>query len=375
MINGAPPYDPMISGLAFSGSYRPGEVQFLLKPIQIEPMPDLHAKERLIQSGARHYSEMLGVERQPSAQYMALFYAAVQSNAAIMARDVWRLAAQIHAARPGGATLVSLARAGTPVGVLLHHVLREFFGCVAAHYSISIIRDRGIDEVALDYICARHAPESLVFIDGWTGKGAIANELRSSLKNFAARSGVTLADELYVLCDLAGLATAAGSTQDYLIPSAILNATVSGLVSRSVLNEQIGAQDFHGCRYYSEFVEQDRSVWFIEQIMTAVRALPAHEKILPPPHDCAKLRVQSSALLERLMREFEIDNRNYIKPGIGEATRALLRRTPRVLLLSDLAAPEVQHLRLLAQESGVPIQFDPESPLHAAAIIQRLSDA
>ncbi len=366
---------PTFDEEAFTGSYRPGEVQFLLKPIQIEPMPDLHAKERLIQSGARHYSEMLGVERQPSAEYMALFHAAVQCNAALMARDVWRLAAHIHAARPGGATLVSLARAGTPVGVLLHHVLREFFDCAAAHYSISIIRDRGIDEVALDYICARHAPETLVFIDGWTGKGAIANELSSSLKAYHANSRVKLADELYVLCDLAGLASAAGSTQDYLIPSAILNATISGLVSRSVLNEQIGPADFHGCRYYSEFSAQDRSVWFIEQIMTSVRALPANARVLPPPHDRAKLRVQSSALLARLMHEFEIDNRNYIKPGIGEATRSLLRRTPRVLLLSELDAPEVQHLRLLAQESGVPIQFDPELRLHAAAIIQRLSDA
>ena len=359
----------------FSGSYRPGQVEFLLKPIQIEAMPDLQAKERLIQSGARHYSEMLGVERQPSAEYIALFHAAVQSNANIMARDVWRLAAQIHAARPNGATLVSLARAGTPVGVLVRQVLQDFFGCEAAHYSISIIRDRGIDAVALNYICARHAPESLVFIDGWTGKGAIANELTRSLQGYYASTGVNLADELYVLCDLAGLASAAGSTQDYLIPSAILNATISGLVSRSVLNEQIGPTDFHGCRFYSEFAAQDRSVWFIEQIMTAVRALPATDRVVPPAPDRAKLRVQSSALLARLMREFDVDDRNYIKPGIGEATRSLLRRTPRVLLLSDLDAPEVQHLRLLAQESGVPIQFDAELRLHAAAIIQRLSDA
>jgi len=299
----------------------------------------------------------------------------VQSNAAIMARDVWRLAAQIHAARPSGATLVSLARAGTPIGVLVRQVLREFFGSEAAHYSISIIRDRGIDAVALNYICARHAPESVVFIDGWTGKGVIANELSSSLRSYRTHTGINLADELYVLCDLAGSASVAGSTQDYLIPSAILNATISGLVSRSVLNEQIGPEDFHGCRYYGEFAAQDRSVWFIEQIMTAVRALPVVDRVPPPPHDRAKLRAQSDALVARLMREFEIDNRNYIKPGIGEATRALLRRTPRVLLLSNLDAPEVQHLRLLAQESGVPIQFDPELRLHATAIIQRLSDA
>jgi hypothetical protein len=41
---------------------------------------------------------------------------------------------------------------------------------------------------------------------------------------------------LYVLVDLAGVAAVAASAEDYLIPSSILNATLSGLISRSVLN-------------------------------------------------------------------------------------------------------------------------------------------
>ena len=358
----------------FSGSYRAGEVAFLLKQLQIEPMLDLLEKERLIQSGARHYSEILGAERQPTPEYLRLFDAAVEANAATMARDIWRLAAHIHAARPDGATLVSLARAGTPVGVLLRHVLQSEFATDAPHYSISIIRDRGIDAVALKHICARHPPESLVFIDGWTGKGAIAGELTRSLRDFRAATQLAVADELFVLCDLAGLATAAGSTDDYLIPSAILNSTVSGLISRSVLNEQIGVGDFHGCRYHSEFAALDRSVWFIERILHAVRALPAQARVLPPSSDRAALQSRNEAMLERLMRCFSVLDRNYIKPGIGEATRSLLRRSPRLLLLRDLQAPEVQHLRLLAQEREVPVHHDPELPLLAVSIIRKLSD-
>jgi hypothetical protein len=43
--------------------------------------------------------------------------------------------------------IASLARAGTPIGVLLLRTLRAQ-GVPAVHYSISIIRDRGIDRVA-----------------------------------------------------------------------------------------------------------------------------------------------------------------------------------------------------------------------------------
>ncbi|WP_272943650.1 cysteine protease StiP domain-containing protein, partial [Yersinia pestis] len=45
----------------FSGSYLPDDIQFLLKPIQIEMTP-VEVKEKLIQSGARHYSDMLSQE-------------------------------------------------------------------------------------------------------------------------------------------------------------------------------------------------------------------------------------------------------------------------------------------------------------------------
>ena len=41
----------------FSGSYVAADVQFLLRPISIENTT-IEEKERLIQSGKKHYSEM-----------------------------------------------------------------------------------------------------------------------------------------------------------------------------------------------------------------------------------------------------------------------------------------------------------------------------
>ena len=52
--------------IPFHGSYRAEQVTFLLKPIQLAPIADTAAKEALIQSGQKHYSEMLSPEYPPS---------------------------------------------------------------------------------------------------------------------------------------------------------------------------------------------------------------------------------------------------------------------------------------------------------------------
>jgi hypothetical protein len=73
------------------------------------------------------------------------------------------------------------------------------------------------------------------------------------------------------------------------------------------------------------------------------------------------------------MRErFGVRDVNHVKPGIGEATRVLLRRCPHLLLLRDPSRAEVAHLSLLAQEKQVPVQIDPELPYLAAALIRQL---
>ena len=107
------------------------------------------------------------------------------------------------------------------------------------HYSLSILRDKGLDSAALAYVLAQGAaPESIVFVDGWTGKGVIARELASSVNAFNAQRGTAIDAGLYALVDLAGVSLGAASTADYLLPSSILNATVSGLVSRSLLSPE-----------------------------------------------------------------------------------------------------------------------------------------
>lgn len=360
----------------FCGSYRPEDVRLLLKPIQVEPI-GVAEKERLIQSGQRHYSEMLSRESLPSARYLEIFHQAFAMNRTRMAEALLDLATIIAAERPEEITLVSLARAGTPVGVLLKHILVELLGREARHYSISIIRDRGIDHNAIRFMLdvEGRAPSGIIFVDGWTGKGVIARELAQAVESIERTQGVALDSRLFTLADLAGVGIAPGDA-DYLIPSSILNATLSGLISRSVLNAQIGPEDFHGCVFYEEFAEHDLSIWFVDSLLDEARArLRVGYQPRTTSIDPARARARSTRLIETLQRRFGIQDVNLIKPGIGEATRVLLRRVPELLLVRDPDAPEVAHLRQLAHEKGVRCETDPDLPYQAISLIKGGLDA
>jgi hypothetical protein len=362
----------------FSGSYAAGDVTFLLKPAPIEATPTAE-KERWIQSGQRHYSEMLPVERAPSDRYLALYHQALEANAGRMAADVVRLARTLHQRLPTGEiVLVSLARAGTPVGVLLRRALAQLRATPSPHYSVSIIRGRGVDAAALDHVRARHDERRIVFVDGWTGKGAIARELASSLGAYNARRAADVPVRLAVLADLCGAAEMAATAEDYLIPSSVLNAVVSGLISRTVLSDALVAPgDFHACRYYAELAERDLSRPFVDRISALAAAALADPAIRPVVWDDqvrARLRRRGEGFLRAAMARYGLRDENRVKPGIGESTRALLRRVPERLLLRDARGGDVRHLLHLAAESGVPVEIRPGLPYRATVIIQTLGD-
>lgn len=334
----------------FSGSYAPEDVEFLLKPSEIA-MTDVARKEALIQSGAKHYSEMLSAEKVPDARYMALYEEALERNAGRLRHDVELLAYKITARSETTETcsLISLARAGTPIGVLLKRALVRR-GVETRHFSISIIRGRGIDQTALADIARRHGATDAVFVDGWTGKGAITEELECSL----AERPHGFAPYLAVIADPAGCASLAATPEDYVIPSGILNAIVSGLVSRSVLSDDyVGPGDYHACQYLSDFEPHDLSRQFIADVEAAPLApgpLPAWDEGTATASSKA-----CQSLLASLMNELGIDDRNRVKPGIAEATRAILRRVPHTVLVRDRADEEVQHILHLAGKSGIEV--------------------
>jgi hypothetical protein len=85
------------------------------------------------------------------------------------------------------------------------------------------------------------------FIDGWTGKGSVARELAATLHKRDRSHAPAPSESLAVLVDPGDCAAISGTAEDFLVPNACLNATVSGLVSRTVVTpDLVGPDDFHG---------------------------------------------------------------------------------------------------------------------------------
>lgn len=345
-------------------SYSEKDVILLLKDItgMVLPQP-AEERERLIQSG-RHYSEMLPVEYVPTETYMQIYQDALKTFAEPVAEAVGVLAGRIMERRGPDVVLVSLARAGIPIGILLKRYLRKKYGLDVPHYAISIIRGRGIDGNAMEYLLRRHSPASLLFVDGWIGKGAILNELK---KDMAAYEGVF--PEIAVLADPANITELCGTHEDILIPSSCLNSTVSGLLSRTFLRDDIiGKQDFHGAVYYGELKDSDLSYEFIHAI---------EEKFSMKAGKPGKA-AEGTGLEEvmEIQKTFGVDDINLIKPGIGEATRVLLRRIPWKILIARHCKddPRLAPLVRLATEKQVPVEAYPLRHYKCCGIIKKMAD-
>ena len=352
----------------FSGSYLVADVQFLLQPMTLAST-DIADKEQLIQSGQKHYSQMISAEPVPSPQHMAIYRQALQQHGLRMARDIQALALALQPlAVNGEITLASFVRAGLPVAVLLARALREL-GVACRHYGISIIRDKGIDQQALAFITRQHDPASLFFVDGWTGKGAIAAELARCLaddRRFVDQP------RLVTLADPCGKSWLSASAQDWLIPSGVLGATVSGLVSRSILTDN----GYHGCVNCRHLAEHDVTQSFIEHLDSLRVGLDTVQASTPwTTAQKQHLQRQSLQVINGFAARCDVDNPNHIKPGIAEATRAVMRRVPERIFVRDRRDADVQLLLTLAAERGVKIEEaeDDLANYRALTIIRRLT--
>lgn len=346
-------------------TYHPNDVTLLLKDITglVKPLP-ASERELLIQRGT-HYCEMLPLEYKPSEKYMEAYLLSLKNYAKTTAAAVCTAAEKIYAKKGSSLVLVSLARAGIPIGILIKHYLSKKYRIDVPHYAISIIRGRGIDRQAMSYILERHQPQSLQFVDGWIGKGAITRELEDALSDYPDVSA-----ELAVLSDPANLTALCGTHEDILIPSSCLNCTVSGLISRTFLRDDIiGKNDFHGAAFYGELENEDLSYDFIHAI----------EEHFDFSVSSSQAPLGKSGLEEtaEIAQKYGITNLNFIKPGIGEATRVLLRRIPWKLLIneSEKENPALLHLFRLAEEKRVSVEYYPMSNYKACGIIKKFADA
>ncbi|WP_030806049.1 phosphoribosyltransferase [Streptomyces sp. NRRL S-337] len=361
------PLPEPLRGPAFS-SYDADEVGWLLQDLSdVTLEAPTEEREEAIQRGGAHYAESLPVEYQPSERYQALFHSALQSSARRIARAVGTVTETVLAERSPRPVLVSLARAGTPVGVLMRRWARHAHGLDLPHYAVSIVRGRGIDTTALRWLAAHHDPTDVVFVDGWTGKGAITRELAQALADFPGFD-----PRIAVLADPGGCVETYGTRDDFLIPSACLNSTVSGLISRTVLRDDlVGPDDFHGAKFYRELAGADVSRAFLDTVSVCfdevAEDVTAEVKELAGADRAPTW--EGWAAVERISEEYGIHDVNLVKPGVGETTRVLLRRVPWKILARRGAGTDLDHVRLLAEQRGVPVEEVDELPYSCVGLI------
>lgn len=384
------------------GSYQARDVRWLLKDLSnVDLERDVAAREMAVQMGQTHYSESLPIEYQPPAEYRELYDKLLAAWGRRTAELVHLLALRVvesrqldmrgvdAAGRP--LLLVSLARAGTPVGILLS----RWFARQAAlstgdattgvksvsadnteagelglvqHVAVSIIRDKGLDMNAMRWIAANYDPRQVVFVDGWTGKGAITRELASTVAELNTQLGTSFDPTLAVLADPAGCTPLHATSQDTLIPSACLNSTVSGLVSRTVHNRDlIGEHDFHGAKFYQHLAADDVSRAFVD---TVASYFSDFDDQPPAPEPVGEVDWRGWAAVEMLAERYGVSSVHRIKPGLGETTRVLLRRVPGKILVESVDNPAVAHVLFLADEKKVPVEEVPGLPYAAVGLIQ-----
>ncbi len=329
----------------------------------VNPQPT-EEREKLIQAG-KHYCEMLPIEYVPSEKYMEIYKEALERYSLQTAQAVGRLSDIIIEKRGENIVLVSLARAGTPAGILVKHYIKQKYRLDIPHYSISIIRGRGIDKNAMKYLLQRYQPGQLLFVDGWIGKGAISDELKKDLKEYPG-----IVPDIAVIADPANITELCGTHEDILIASSCLNSTVSGLISRTFLrNDIIGINDFHGAVYYEELEKSDLSYEFINTIESKFNfdnTIIKQNKIFGYGIDEVNI----------IANNFNITDINLIKPGIGETTRVLLRRVPWKVLADGkyINNNELTHILKLAKEKNIPVETYPMKHYKCCGIIRKMAD-
>ena len=338
--------------LQLSHTLPPADVTLHLRPAAA-PLVTLAQKEARLRAG-QSYGTLLMAEAVPSEVQRRAYQGALERNGERVGQLIAALTAELLREYPRP-VLVSLARAGTPVGCAMRRLARRW-GAALPHHSLSIIRGVGIDAVALARVRAQHPGAQLIFVDGWTGKGSIFGTLAASLP-----PGVP--PRLAVLSDPAGVALHAATHDDLLLPHAALNATVCGLLSRTFIPQE-SAPGLHAACTLEALRPHDRTAEYLAALDTLSGPHGPDVRLPPSP---APQRPYDAVL--EIAAGLGVHEAQLVKPGVGEATRVFLRRQPARLLLRQVTHPDTLHLRALAERVDVPVSEHPDLPYLAAALI------
>lgn len=335
-----------------SGSLGDENCVYLLKDLQgiVTPVP-AQEKRRLLEKGRPGHS-VLAEDPPISHSENALFLKLLEGNRKEIAKCVGVLCESILAQRQNFPVIVSLARGGIAYGALCRRYYKKFYHTDIPHYCISLIRNVGIDENALNYIVNKHGDKPIQFIDGWTGSGFLSAQLETYVSLYNQKHGTQISTMLAVLADTSHICQLSGTRKDILLPDCCLNSTVCGLISSVYYDPAvIGPKDFHGAVVWDSLQYEDFSKYFLDTVTASlVKQQPKSEQVTEN---------YGREVSQRLSTELMIDDSKRIRLGIGESTRAFFRSDISRILSADPGDPRLTFLAKLASSKGIRIeQYD-----------------
>lgn len=347
-----------------NGTYLKDECEFLLKDVNgiIQDLTS-EQREQLKLKGVPYYA-MMPKEEPIKDSYNKLFLELLEKSSKNIAKCIGDMAEAIYSEKGNDTVIVSLVRAGTPFGVLIKKYIKFKYNVNIPHYSVSIIRQKGIDENSLVYILGKHPNANIQFVDSWTGKGSITNELKKAILEFNNKYQVNIDDSLAVLADPAKISRICGTRKDVIIPNCCLNSTVCGLISRSYCNgDVIGPNDFHGAVEYMYLKNMDFSRLFIDTIEKEFSTVQSQVKYWD-------IEDYGSKVIKQISEEFNIEDEDKIKLSIGEASRMLLRKEPKILLIKNFDNKDLSHVIEMAKDKNIDMIAYDKSDYECIAIIK-----
>lgn len=234
-----------------------------------------------------------------------------------------KLAAAIADWQPDPEKLIFVAilRAGVPIADWL---CQMFPGSITA--AISLFVGLGIDRIALDQLQSNFPERTIIFVDGWTGRGGVSREIAK-----------LNAGPLAVLIDPWGWADFSGVQEDVFCPSACFTGVATLGFSRTFfVNDQ---NFFAAYKFPEKYTRKD--------IVDAWRKLSPKQPTTP-----------GVTSIEKFYKSTDLRIHG------NEVCRALINAAPETLFFADEQEYVKEHFSLLlalANRRDVPVKYNHKS--------------
>lgn len=311
-----------------------------------------------------HYCDFIPREYPLSNEYLRMFDRILDSTKKQMAIYIGILARKILSEYENP-VIVSLLRAGTIIGILLKRYIKVIFNEDVQHYSIGMSRGKGIDFCALNYIKKTNSTSTIIFVDGWIGKGTTKNELAKSLKTFNYLYNENVKPIIAVINDIKKCSDFCVTNEDILIPTSLVNSQGCGLISRITQNDNlIPKNSYNGAIVFDELKNQDKTYQIIDSISYYFGKCEIDILNHNYLNNCEDLDV------DFLVKKYDIKNVNGLKVGINETIRIILKKKIDFVVVRDKRDPLLEPILYLCLSNNFDVLEDTDLKCRAIGVIR-----